>query len=132
MPVRGCRVSLPEWLRRTLGDTYRSVRLRTCTRCNAPVLAGLDADNCAFAARVDMTPISATGEAVALLTGRRTFDLVGGGGEKKLYIREDHNIKSDRRYLVFAEHRCGQSLAAYLDETAKTTTRKKTPRIPQF
>lgn len=126
------RVMIPAWLQRTLGDTYRTVRLRTCPRCRAPVLAGLDADICAFSVRADPTPINTLGEAVAALAGRRTFDLVGGGSEKRLYIREEHNINGTRRYPIFPEHRCGQSMTAYFDEPAKTTPRKKTPKIPPF
>lgn len=124
-------MTLPAWLQRTLGDTYRSVRLRVCRRCNAPVLAGLDADICAFAVQADVVPLTPLGEAVALLTGRRTFDLVGYGSDKRLYAREEHNIHTTRRYLVFPEHRCGESLDAYTDPTP-STTRQKLPPAPPY
>lgn len=117
-------MSIPTWLGRTLGDTFRTVRLRICPQCRAPVLAGLDADNCALAVRADPTPIGEIGEAIALLTGRRTFDLIGTGGDKKLYLREEHNIKSARKYLVFLEHRCGRPLTAYSEPAAARSSRK--------
>lgn len=122
---------IPVWLKRTLGDTYRTATLRTCPHCHTPVLSGLDADNCAFSVRADPTPINEIGEALALLTGRRTFDLVGNASGKRLYVREEHNIKSGRRYLVFPEHRCGQSLAAHIEQTP-SRPRKVKPNVPQF
>lgn len=122
---------IPAWLQRTLGDTYRTVRLRLCPNCRAPILVGLDADICAFTARADPTPIDEIGEAVALLTGRRTYDLTGTGSGKQLNAREEHNITAPRKYLVFPEHRCGKSLAAHIDPAA-STAKRKTPEEPPF
>lgn len=121
---------IPAWLAHAQGDTYRTARLRTCPRCHAPVLAGLDADICAFSVRADLTPIDETGEALALLTRRRTFDLVSDRHAKKLYAREEHNIRMSRRYPVLPEHRCGQSLTAHCVRTDKM--RMPISEVPPF
>lgn len=124
-------MTLPAWLQRTIGDTYRTVRLRTCPHCRTPVLAGLDADICAFSVRADLMPLTTFGEALALLAGRRTFDLIGGTQAKRLDIREEHNIRARRRYPVLPEHRCGQGLAAHC-EPSPPQARRPIPEVPQF
>lgn len=122
--------SIPAWLQRTQGDAYRSVRLRLCPHCRAPILAGLDADICALSVRVDMTPINEMGEAIALLAGRRTYDLTGDGSGKRLYLREEEHIKNGRRSVVLPAHRCGQSLAAYIDD--RPSEKRRIPEVPPF
>src|SRR4051794_30826220 len=105
---------IPEWLRRRRGDVTRAAQLRLCRRCHQPVLAGLDADMCALMAWADPTPIDEIGEAKALLAGRTTYDLINTNGRKELHYRDQWNIPAPRRYLVFPEHRCGESLAAHM------------------
>jgi hypothetical protein len=48
---------------------------RQCRQCGAACLAGLDADVMALQAFVDPTPLDARGEALALLSDRRTYTL---------------------------------------------------------
>jgi hypothetical protein len=48
---------------------------RQCRLCGAPCIAGLDAEVMALQAFVDPTPLDARGEALALLSDRRTYVL---------------------------------------------------------
>ena len=104
---------IPAWLQRVIGDVHRAAGLRTCQKCKAPILTGLDADMCALTARADPISIDALGETIALLAGRRTFDLVTANGRKELNGREEWHISAPRRYPVLPEHRCGQPLNAH-------------------
>jgi hypothetical protein len=75
------RTPTPAWLRQHLIDTgvwsadgiTRKAKLRTHT-CGLLVLTGLDADLAAFPATVDPTPLTTTGEMLALLGNRDTYD----------------------------------------------------------
>lgn len=90
----------------------RGLQARWC-RCGAPVLAGLDGDVCAFPAVVDIGPLSAIGEAVARIQGRRTFE-IRKRGAFQLMRRNRHAIRDrppGRRAWcgpidVVAEHVC--------------------------
>ena len=108
-------MTMPAWLQRHLENTgrlnadgiRRNAHARTCTRCGCTILTGLDANTCALAADADPTPISPLGEAVALLAGSRTYDLVCTGQRTELNHRDRHNIAGPRRWPVLASHRCG-------------------------
>lgn len=54
---------------------WRGIRATWCRACKRPTLSGLDADECALSAKVDATPVTAVGEAMALLAGRATYTL---------------------------------------------------------
>lgn len=110
---------IPAWLLAKQGGILRAASLNTC-RCGAPLLQGLDADRAALTAIVDIQPIDEIGEAVALVQGRRTYDLVGGYQRKELEYRYEWNIKKKRRYPVLAEHRCGQPLHHHATPTLET------------
>ena len=122
---------IPTWLANTLGDTHRSARLRRCTRCGAPILAGLDAPRAALPVRADPTPLTAVGETVALLNRRATFDLIDAGGRKELNWRDSMAISGTRRYPVLAEHACGVSLADFA-EAIPVCARYLIPDSPPF
>lgn len=124
-------MSLPRWLQTPYRTGTRAARLILCPRCGAPILSGLDADWCALTARVDPTPLTEAGEALALLTGRRTYDLIGRGDERLLSLRETEHIQAPRRHPVLATHECGKSLAAYAEKTT-VLSRKPAPAIPPF
>lgn len=70
------------WLKNHLIDTgrwnhdgtTRQARLRTHT-CGATVLTGLDADTCAIPTTCDPQPLTTTGEMLALLGNKPTYDL---------------------------------------------------------
>lgn len=102
---------IPAWLLAKSGGNLRAVGVRGC-RCGAQVLAGLDADRAALTAIVDLAPICEMGEALALLQGRPTYDLVGDSRKKELEYRYEWNIKARRRYPVMTAHKCGAPIPA--------------------
>lgn len=84
----------------------RKAKARECRKCRAWVLAGLDSHVAALEAHADPYPLTAFGEAEALLDGRVTYDLE----ETRLHRRLHWNIAgrpAGSRHLVVAEHRCG-------------------------
>jgi hypothetical protein len=103
----------PAWLARGRGGATRAAGIRLCPKCRAPILTGLDADMCALTVRVDPTPLTELGEAVALLQGRMTYNLASGPSRKELDQREAHHIGAPRKSPVLAQHRCHQPLDAF-------------------
>lgn len=85
----------------------RSARWGACTRCNAPVLRGLDADMCAFQAEADPQPLTPIGEILALAGGRATYLL--DGKPPALSFRDRHRIRTfpAAQFTVLPEHQCG-------------------------
>lgn len=100
----------------TAEGVTRRARGRTCRKCRAPILAGLDGDSCAQSVEVDPTPLTAIGEAMALLGGRGTWQLVrrGGGRDGHELIRRDRDLirswpaglTEGRAYDVLPRHKC--------------------------
>lgn len=54
----------------------KGIRAHWCHNCRAPILTGYDADVCAFIVHVDVTPITAIGEALALIEGRHSHEIL--------------------------------------------------------
>lgn len=95
----------------------RKARASYCQSCRRPVMIGLDAEWCALARRCDPAPLSATGEALALLAGRRTFSLTWMGGRYEIDFRDQWRIRQDPAGCtpgldVLVEHDC-QLVSAY-------------------
>lgn len=93
----------------------RKARARLCKACGAPVLAGLDHEPLGLATLVDPVPLNALGEALALMTDRRSYALWWSGKHYALSPRGAIQITAspagtDRRYDVVAEHKCGMPL----------------------
>ena len=75
---------LPDYVKRRLiaaglmdeatGATRRA-RARTCEVCRRPVMRGITADWGGSTADCDPTPLTAIGEATALINGHRTYEL---------------------------------------------------------
>lgn len=111
-------MTIPRWLQTHLENTgrwdadgvRRAVTARLCKTCRARVLTGLDDDRCAGAVTVDPTPTDPTGEALALLTGRHTYDLTRRGDRYELDPRLPATIRlhppGSRPSDVLAQHRC--------------------------
>lgn len=99
---------MPTWLYLKLATQagLRGARSGVCLKCRRPVLRGLDHDKCAMTAEVDAYPISALGEAVALLRGATTFDLALTGGTYELHYRYRQHVGQVRSYPVFVAHDC--------------------------
>lgn len=111
----------PEWLKDHLTEVGRwnadgiSRQARVQYHgCGTLVIFGLDARVCGLPAMCDTTPLDAYGEAIARLTGRRTYDVFGATGRLELERRDAFRIVGSppgrRDEPVVAEHRCGQSL----------------------
>lgn len=104
------------------------------TRCHTPVLAGLDADVCAFDVVCDLDPLTALGEALSLLERRRTYTLRREGGGWVLDPRDEHAIAdapagTGRRADVLASHVCGRPLPPGI-QASSTFLEVVTPRPP--
>lgn len=109
---------LPTWLRAHLEATgrldtdgvRRAVSAAVCRTCGAHVLRGLDDDRCAGVAICDPEPVDATGEALAQLAGRATYDLARRGDRFELDFREPPAIAGHPAGCsgrdVLAAHRC--------------------------
>lgn len=123
---------IPTWLkRRHIGDTSRAVTIRLCPTCRAPVLVGLDADHLALKATCDPTPLSALGEAVALVTGRTTYTLTPGKDRKELDYRDEWRIANPTRNPILAAHQChGISLAPFAAPPAQKKADDANDQIP--
>lgn len=110
------------WLKQHLIDAghltetglTRTARPRRCRSCNQPVIAGLDNDRCALEVHADPVPLSALGEALALLEGRRTVALAHEGGRWVIHVRDDFQIRgrpagTTPRWDVLRSHVCGSN-----------------------
>lgn len=107
----------------------RRVTAKTCTDCHAPVLAALDADVCAFSVHVDPAPLSVVGEALAVITGRRTYALRRLGGRHLLSRRSSFAIAGSpagsaraARYDVLADHACAAGPLPTIPSAYQPTT----------
>lgn len=101
----------------------RRARVRRCRKCRARIIVGLDADLIAGEAVCDIDPLSAIGEAAALILGRTTYCLRWVGGHLQLDHRSHFEVRGHPAgtaykpggappYDVVAEHVCGTRLPA--------------------
>ena len=94
--------------------TTRGVTANRCRQCRAPILTGVDADECGWHRAVDWTPLDQTGELLALLAGRPTFALtLQPAGNPKLARRTAIDIKRGpgvALHDIVPEHRCHATL----------------------
>ncbi len=87
-------------------------RLRTAAAqthdCGQTILTGLDDDTCAGTATVDPTPLTAIGEALALIDGRCTYALTWRASLPELDQRTQWDLRArDADHtVVLPEHRC--------------------------
>lgn len=94
----------------------RRASARRCHRCQLYTVAGLDDDRCALEAQCDPRPLTAAGEATAIVSGLRTFSLTWRG-RYELDARTYREIRSKPagstpRHDVLAEHQCDLRLPA--------------------
>lgn len=109
---------IPDWLAKHLEDTGklgrdrigRAARAHRCKDCGHLILTGLDNDMCAGVAHADPIPLQPLGEALAQISGRRTYALHQTSGRLELVLRYDLQITGapagTRPYDVLAEHTC--------------------------
>lgn len=108
---------IPQWLDQHIRTVTgappgaRNAEPRRCRTCRTMVLAGLDNDWAALDATADPTPLDHQGEALAHLTGRKTYALRRRGNHLQLATRDRWQISGPRNwptpYDVLAEHKCG-------------------------
>lgn len=106
---------IPTWLQRQLEQAGRwnsdgvSRRLSAsrCRQCHAQVVRGLDADVAAVTVVADPQPVDQLGEALALMSGRGTWQLLHRDGGWSLSPRDQWRIAAGKPATVLAEHRCG-------------------------
>lgn len=121
----------PAWLQDHIRANTRTARLHTCPTCRAPILTGHDNDTLAFQVRADPTPLDPPTELLALLAGRRTYNLLTGNGHLHLTHRIHWMIRHHPTgTVVVADHLCGQPLPA--DPTIRATHRPPAPQEPPF
>jgi hypothetical protein len=94
----------------------RHATAQDCVTCGAAVLVGVDADTAGVPVTVDRQPVDRVGEVLAIISGRRTYELCRtGSGQRSRRVLEPRppsRIRDDalRLHTVHAEHRCGQPL----------------------
>jgi hypothetical protein len=113
---------LEPWLQRRLeamglmdpdtGATRRA-RSRLCEQCRRPIMRGIDADWGGRSVDCDPTPVSQLGETLALIDGRRTYELrylgTGTGAQRyEIDHRTPERIRGNppgtKRLDVLIEH----------------------------
>ncbi|MFK5257405.1 hypothetical protein [Propionibacterium freudenreichii] len=112
--------------------TTRGVTANRCRRCHAPILTGVDADECGWHRAVDWTPLDQNGELLALLAGRPTFTItLQPAGNPKLTKRTAIAIKRGpgvALHDIVPEHRCHATLPTTPSQlTTKPATRRNDP-----
>lgn len=131
------------WLKQLLIDNgsmtetgiTRAAKPRRCKQCNQPIIVGLNDDQCAFETHADPQPLSALGEAIALLEGRTTIALANEGGRWVLHRRDDFQIRgrpagTTPRWDVLRTHTCGTPTPTgptAAPSTHPSTTRERLP-----
>lgn len=90
----------------------RRARVTHCRKCGGHIIRGLDSDPCGMAVTTDVTPIDETGELLAILTGRGTFQLSWRGDRYEVDPRSGGQISHTPPSTItaVAEHRCGAVL----------------------
>lgn len=93
------------------------IRAGWCWSCKQPILTGLDDLACAFAVRVDPTPLTALGEALARLAGLATYEVRRGHpvrivrrGARQILARPAGSdaLRVMGAFDVVAAHECGR------------------------
>jgi hypothetical protein len=113
----------------------RDLRSGKCRNCKAPVLVGMSDDQLAHLATVDPDPLTAVGEALARLDGRRTYALRRHGDKYRLAFTRNHwQIRSSQStdYDIVADHACGQSLPTTLSVYRKVAVTIGVDNEPPF
>lgn len=85
----------------------RAAAETVCRHCWARTLSGLDADRCALVAVVDNSPLSRTGELLAVCAGRQVYARDATGA---LHRRDRFSLRSVSRDPIHASHDCATPL----------------------
>lgn len=119
---------MPDWVLkaievRTGMDPRQGRRLRAdiCPHCNARVLSGWDDDVMALHVRIQPDPIDQTGELLAVIQTRPTYDLISADPGLKLRPRSSSHMKRPRAHPVVTTHDCTRPIPT--DPTPPGSTR---------
>lgn len=114
--------TMPPWLAQHIADTtgappnLHHLQHRRCPHCRAHVLIGLSDTTCATTVTIDPAPLTPTGEALAQLAGRWTYNLTRRGRHYQLRQRDRWHIASQspdhQAHDVVADHTCHAPLPA--------------------
>lgn len=120
---------IPAWLL-AKGNLGRAASIGLCPRCNIPTLRGLDDERAGLPARADIDPVDEIGEALALIQGRATYDLVGDSRKKELEYRYEWHIRKPRKYPVLAAHKCDSPLPTVPAQVPDILVEAEDDRVP--
>lgn len=118
--------SRPPHVAQWLADQTRHIQAERCRACRADILRGLNDHWCAWSIDVDPTPLSALGEALAILAGRSTVACETWGESGARFTRRGRHQITSRpagtfRGDVYATHLCGSTPLPSLDSALATT-----------
>ena len=127
---------IPAWLKQHLIDTgawsidgcSRKAKLRRHS-CGDVILYGLAGSRCSWSAVVDVTPLSALGEALAKIGGRMTFELWGMELEPRDAIKIKHQPAGICPRDILAANICGSPPLPSLPSKQKITPPKENHNV---
>jgi hypothetical protein len=124
-----------EWLTGLPDGGRAHAALRRCPDCRAQVLTGPDSDFAAITVRLDPTPLSPLGEALALTLGRGAWRIAANAGRLLIDRRSPWAVAGDPagtllRADVLTAHTCGNPWPSGFADTAglSAPTRLPVPR----
>lgn len=109
---------LREWMIRAQiirsDGVSKRVSYGRCVECKATVMRALDGDVAAVAVTLDVGEVDNLGEVVALLQGRRTYNLIPFASQaaysRCIVERKAYHIQRPRSSPVIIEHSCDKPL----------------------
>jgi len=115
----------------------RRAHVRRCRDCGRYTFVGLDDVVMAGVATVDVAPLDALGELLALLCGLTTYDLSWRGDRYEIDRRESHHIRSappgsKAGNDVVNDHRCGVDIAHHAASRLRIPSAYVFPDKPPF
>ena len=99
----------------------RAAKAEFCGRCGRSVMVGLNARFGGFEIEADPQPLTAVGEAVALMAGRATVSLAWVGDHYEIDSRDHFRIRGSpagtNRLDVLVVHDCGLDYGGAIPNT---------------
>ncbi len=120
-------MELPDWLQQRLGkpSRRRGAKGTKCIKCFQSILVGMSEDVAAFMALVDPVALAPLGEMLALIDGRKTYQLGKYDEGLALWQRDRWQIAghpASPDWIILTDHKC--------ESTAKFPS-VEVPLIPQ-
>ena len=104
-------MELPTWLQQRLGkpSRRRGAKGTQCIVCHRPILVGMSEDVAAQLALVDPIPLSPLGEMLALIDGRKSYQLGKYDEGLALWERDRWAIAGHAAgpdWIILTDHKC--------------------------